>query len=73
MVYETQYMIRRKRNNAAVLLTGALLYKLSKLRGPEVYASMLVCLYIYFIVVHAELFEVELEHTEVLNYCPAVL
>lgn len=38
-VYETQKIVKRKRNNAAVLLTGALLEKLRKLRGPETAAK----------------------------------
>ncbi|KAL8126780.1 hypothetical protein AgCh_013898 [Apium graveolens] len=38
-VYETQKIIKRKRNNAAVLLTGSLLEKLRKLRGPETAAK----------------------------------
>lgn len=39
-VYETHKIIKRKRNNAAVLLTGALLDKLRQLRGPQVYVFL---------------------------------
>ncbi|WOG91759.1 hypothetical protein DCAR_0311010 [Daucus carota subsp. sativus] len=38
-VYEAHKIIKRKRNNAAVLLTGALLEKLRELRGPETAAK----------------------------------
>lgn len=43
-VYEAHKIIKRKRNNAAVLLTGALLEKLRELRGPEVYALIQICI-----------------------------
>lgn len=43
-IHEAHKLIKRKRNSAAVYLTGQLLAALRKFRGPEVPKIILICL-----------------------------
>lgn len=45
-VHETQNVIKRKKNSAAVYLTGMLLESVRKYRGPEVHKYKYVCIII---------------------------